>query len=435
VVFYVLVLAGLNLGLGFGVAVYLGRRYRSLMAAIDGWDDPGTIAAPPEEVAYVAEESPPDVAPTTEEPTPAESHEAAAAAAAELPPEEPPREKSAAESSIESFQLEAERYLDRVSEADAELRAIESDSDPAALKESVDELLAANDEFRDKREQALEEVEEAYDAGDETADETANETLEQIRDATDLQDEQIARIAEAAETLDYEEDPEVGARQVVELTGKLIGAGHEVRDVLDATMVEVARDEEWLDDANPLMHSDALTGLPSRAGLETHLAEWWQQDPHRVRPLLLALIDLDDFTAMNVKHGQKLGDRVLRAVAQFLDGERINDGPAARFSGQCFAILFPDCDSRMAVNAVENIRQSIEIAQFTHRQSEVQVTVSAGLVDVNEKDTSDTLFDRAVATLQEAKRYGRNRTFVHAGEHPTPVVPPNLSLDKRQITL
>jgi hypothetical protein len=32
--------------------------------------------------------------------------------------------------------------------------------------------------------------------------------------------------------------------------------------------------------------------------------------------------------------------------------------------------------------------------------------------------------------LHEAKRYGRNRTFVFEGKYPTPVVPPSFSLDE-----
>jgi hypothetical protein len=35
----------------------------------------------------------------------------------------------------------------------------------------------------------------------------------------------------------------------------------------------------------------------------------------------------------------------------------------------------------------------------------------------------------------EAKRYGRNRSFVQEGEYPTPVIPPTLSVAERTIAL
>ena len=46
-------------------------------------------------------------------------------------------------------------------------------------------------------------------------------------------------------------------------------------------------------------------------------------------------------------------------------------------------------------------------------------------------DTIASVLDRLETTLQEAKRYGRNRTFFHDGKFATPVVPPILSLEPR----
>jgi hypothetical protein len=45
------------------------------------------------------------------------------------------------------------------------------------------------------------------------------------------------------------------------------------------------------------------------------------------------------------------------------------------------------------------------------------------------------LMTRTEATLREAKRYGRNRTFLHEGKYPTPVVPPNFALEEKRIEL
>jgi hypothetical protein len=51
------------------------------------------------------------------------------------------------------------------------------------------------------------------------------------------------------------------------------------------------------------------------------------------------------------------------------------------------------------------------------------------------KDASESLLERAETAIREAKRYGRNRTFIHDGKFPTPVVPPNFTLQERQIEL
>ena len=42
---------------------------------------------------------------------------------------------------------------------------------------------------------------------------------------------------------------------------------------------------------------------------------------------------------------------------------------------------------------------------------------------------------RVESTLREAKRYGDNRTFVHEGKFPTPVVPPDFKLESAHIAI
>ena len=59
--------------------------------------------------------------------------------------------------------------------------------------------------------------------------------------------------------------------------------------------------------------TDRLTGLPNRRHLELHLDRVLT---HRaMRPLSLALFDVDDFKRFNDRHGYPEGDRVLAAVA------------------------------------------------------------------------------------------------------------------------
>jgi diguanylate cyclase (GGDEF)-like protein len=178
-----------------------------------------------------------------------------------------------------------------------------------------------------------------------------------------------------------------------------------------------------------------LTELPNRAGLEACLADWWRKDPHRVRQLDAAMIDLDEFGRVNDRHGQDVGDRVLRATARILTSESRNHLIAARYSGQRFVLLFPDVDLRYAMNLVERIRQTIELTHLKYRGQDIRVTVSCAVTEVGREDTPETLYARAEDALHEAKRYGRNRTFLHEGKYPDPVVPPNFSLEERSVML
>ena len=70
-----------------------------------------------------------------------------------------------------------------------------------------------------------------------------------------------------------------------------------------------------------------------------------------------------------------------------------------------------------------------------HDKLEIRVTICCAVVGAASEEAPEGLIERAEATLQEAKRYGCNRTFLHDGKYPTPVVPPNFSLEEKQVTL
>jgi diguanylate cyclase len=256
-----------------------------------------------------------------------------------------------------------------------------------------------------------------------------------LQEAMDRQLQQIQEINEAIDLVDFRANLDETRRRAAVETNKLVDANHQVRDILDAAMVGIARREQWLSSASPSECTDAMTGLYNRTGFEAKLAEWWSKDPHRVRQLSVAAIDIDHFGKTNERHGQIVGDQILRAIAQLLATENRGGTTVARYRGQEFAALFPDCDVRRAATAVEKIRQIVETTCFQTRSQQVQVTLSCGVTEATANDTSETLFSRLEATVQEAKRYGRNRTFVHDGKYPTPVVPPNFILQQRTVVL
>ncbi|MEX0643173.1 MAG: hypothetical protein WD468_10760, partial [Pirellulales bacterium] len=49
--------------------------------------------------------------------------------------------------------------------------------------------------------------------------------------------------------------------------------------------------------------------------------------------------------------------------------------------------------------------------------------------------SADNLIEFLEETLEEAKRYGGNRTFMHDGTSPTPVVPPELNIAAQTCTI
>jgi diguanylate cyclase len=423
---YILIVAVLNLGLGFAMSLHLGQRHRRLQSPLpELFEPPMPSAVPAGERPPAAASAPVDVASAIgAEPEPAIDAHAKPPAAA--PPAEPTRASD--ETCLADFRTEVDRYQRQLAETDDALRSYVGTADAAAIEACLSSLMEATNEYLEKRQDVHQSLEQ------QVAPELP-EARSNLQQAVQLQDDQVRRSNVAIQGLDIQADLTEGGRRMFSETSKLLDVNHHLRDTLDEVLVEIARKESRLDAPGRGRQADPLTGLCDRAGLEAELAEWWRNDGQSQRVLSAALIDLDNFAQVNERFGEKAGNEVLRAIGHLLVAEGQSGGTLARVAGQRFMLLFPDDDARAATNAVERIRQTVELACFEFHDNELRLTVSCAVTETTPEDTSATLLARAEATLREAKRYGRNRTFLHEGKYPTPVVPPNFALEERRIEL
>jgi len=473
VIWYIFLVAVLNVGAGFAVAVCAGRRYRELCvlaveAAVPdvGFPAPGSQsqipasptvdseddrpheeepARPEDRVDEPADDSPDEAedgghAPggtSADQSDPAEPSAADTESAAEEPPDgealanvapDEKREMSPGEACVQQFRSEVDKYHQELTRLDNAFRACADKPEAGEVQSQVDSLQEANEEYLASREEAHQTFQELH-----AEQEDFNAVSDELQAVLRGQDTLVEDTKSVIEGLDYEGDLAEGCRQMVQQTTKLLHANHELRDTLEEASVAVARHEGRLESIDEVKRNDPLTELSTRARLEACLADWWAKDPHRARQLHAAMIDVDQFGRLNERHGQEVGDRILRAIAQLLAAESRNHLLIARFAGQRFLLLFPDVDLRFATNLVERIRQTIEMARLEYRKEEIRVTVSCAVTEVACQDTAAKLYARAETTLREAKRYGRNRTFVHEGRYPTPVVPPNFTLKEKSV--
>ena len=107
----------------------------------------------------------------------------------------------------------------------------------------------------------------------------------------------------------------------------------------------------------------------------------------------------------------------------------------ARFAGQQFLVVFCDVSLDDVIATIERTRQTIERAHFDHQDSDIRLTLSCAISTAIAHDQPTAVVQRVQAALQEAKRYGLNHTFVHEGRFPSPVEPPELSVDEIRIAI
>jgi diguanylate cyclase (GGDEF)-like protein len=182
------------------------------------------------------------------------------------------------------------------------------------------------------------------------------------------------------------------------------------------TMLRLRRDlEEQNEELERLANTDYLTKLFNRRHF-FHVAEKkFTEALEKEYPLSITLIDLDYFKRVNDTHGHLVGDQVLIHVAQLIrDNCREND-VVARYGGEEFAILHPNTDRHAANLVVDEMRKKIETTPYFYEADEIDVTLSAGIVDMetcsscSRVDDALSLADKA---LYRAKDGGRNQVVL-----------------------
>jgi diguanylate cyclase (GGDEF)-like protein len=102
--------------------------------------------------------------------------------------------------------------------------------------------------------------------------------------------------------------------------------------------------------------TDPLTGLLNREGLRGAAERLRSRTSSRGQALTLAVIDLDDFKAVNDSDGHEAGDRLLVRLAHGWHGALRADDVAARFGGDEFVLLLPGTDVAGAFTLVTRLR-------------------------------------------------------------------------------
>ncbi len=162
---------------------------------------------------------------------------------------------------------------------------------------------------------------------------------------------------------------------------------------------------------------DRLTGLPNRHAFEERLSRTWQHALREGKSMALLMVDVDHFKAYNDEFGHAAGDACLQQVAKLLKAHpRRGIDLLARWGGEEFACILPDCALSVALRIAEAMRASVEAAAIPHPAlgPSAVVTISVG-VDVETPRAGlapSELLMQADAALYRAKREGRNAVRV-----------------------
>ncbi len=162
---------------------------------------------------------------------------------------------------------------------------------------------------------------------------------------------------------------------------------------------------------------DALTDLPNRTLFTDRLHQALTVAQRNKASAALLYIDLDEFKPVNDRYGHKMGDLLLKAVAQRLTKSLRKSETISRLGGDEFAVLLPEIAfPKDALIVAEKIRSQLE-DPFIINGKELKISSSIGCAVYPDDGQDDiTLTQNADQAMYKAKQNGRNRVYSAAGE-------------------
>ena len=180
--------------------------------------------------------------------------------------------------------------------------------------------------------------------------------------------------------------------------------------ILRSTAVHVAAQRATQEHAalHSLAHTDPLTGLLNRRGLNSALAAAL----HNCAPeklLAVYMLDLDGFKRVNDQHGHDVGDELLEIVAKRLRASmRTGDG-IARLGGDEFVVMASGVHSdKQAAELGDKLLNALSQPYALSQQiCHVGVTIGYALAPLD-GEHAETLLKQADAAMYAGKQSGRN---------------------------
>jgi len=168
------------------------------------------------------------------------------------------------------------------------------------------------------------------------------------------------------------------------------------------------------DEVEALSITDGLTGLYTRRYFFERVKEEINRYIADNIPLVMAMLDLDDFKKINDTYGHLAGDMLLRQIANMLRKRFRELDILARYGGEEFVILISHTDIDKAKSLFEEIRQKIEDEKFfipieSYNPVSVKQTISIGLTQIKENKNIHDIVKEADTALYKAKKEGKNR--------------------------
>jgi diguanylate cyclase (GGDEF)-like protein len=187
---------------------------------------------------------------------------------------------------------------------------------------------------------------------------------------------------------------------------------HKLAMLLEETLLSDRQPEQIAAELLYMSEHDPLTGVLNRTRLIAEL-EGVLNGSAQFRRAAVLSVDIDHLELANDRHGNEIGDAMLKTLAETLEAAAPRTAIVARLGGDEFAVVLPRATLDEALAVAGDVR-----VRLTAHQSKPSITASIGIAGFG--GGSATVPDEVLAcanqALYEAKKAGGDQTRLYTGE-------------------
>ncbi|MBN2618939.1 MAG: diguanylate cyclase [Spirochaetales bacterium] len=184
-----------------------------------------------------------------------------------------------------------------------------------------------------------------------------------------------------------------------------------ISELLYCRVIQNIKVVEYFNKIKELAIIDPLTGLNNRHFIKEAESIIIENSKRHNLVICGAMIDIDDFKAINDTWGHDAGDIVLKEISKVLKNSIRKSDIIIRYGGEEFLIIGNNLDPIHAEKFFNKLRVTIENLKINIGKKIVNVTISIG-VCTTEEDNLEQIINIADKKLYEAKNSGKNRVII-----------------------
>jgi diguanylate cyclase (GGDEF)-like protein len=153
--------------------------------------------------------------------------------------------------------------------------------------------------------------------------------------------------------------------------------------------------------------TDGLTGLYNIHYFKKQIALFLGIAKRYKKTFSLAIIDVDDFKAINDNYSHAVGDFVLKTLSSVMENTLRKSDIITRYGGDEFAVILPESNKDQAVRAMERVREQIDDKEFICKDIGIKIkfSISIGVASYrDEYENEAEIFKAADTSMYREKK-------------------------------